>query len=183
MSLDLVQLGKLRGLIDVDGSWFALLASCCNQGFLVVGQTNLRERDACVKPVLGLLAVPDLSVVTNNKNFKWPVGDVDNRCEVNVLLIEILLVKSLKGLLLHDKIIEIDVSINTAGGKAGIVFEPVDAADFVYVAFALIVLRAVLRVEVVHPDGVVADSACEQMTAVAELDFPADLDLKGPRLR
>jgi hypothetical protein len=48
---------------------------------------------------------------------------------------------------------------------------------------ALVVLRAVLGIEVVHPDRVVANGTSKQVASVGELDFTASFDLKGTWLR
>jgi len=50
-------------------------------------------------------------------------------------------------------------------------------------ALALVVLRAVLGVKVVHPDCIVANGTSKQVASVGELDFTASFDLKGAWLR
>ena len=50
-------------------------------------------------------------------------------------------------------------------------------------ALTLIVLRAILGVEVVHPDSVGSISAGKEVPSIAELDLFAGLDLEGARLR
>jgi len=103
--------------------------------------------------------VPDLLVVADGVHLEGLSWDVDDRGEVDVPLVEVLILDSLLVLLLIDQVVEVDIAVDTARSEACVILEPVDAAHPVLVALALVVVRAVLRVEVVHPDGVVADRA------------------------
>ena len=84
---------------------------------------------------------------------------------------------------MHDQVIVVHVSIDTARGETGVILEPVDATDTVHMTLALIVLRAVLGVKVVHPDGVGSIGACEEVSSIAEFDFFTSLNLEGAWLR
>ena len=183
VSLDLIDLSKLRHLINMNGTGLSFLSNTGNKSLLVGSKDDLRQLHASIKPIFVVLAVPYLFVMTHSVHLEWLSGDVDDRCEIDILLVEVLVVKSLRVLLLHNQIVEVYVSVYAARCEAGVVLEPVDASHLVHVALALIVGGAVLGVEVVHPYGVVADGTGEQVTAVGELNFPAGLDLEGARLR
>jgi hypothetical protein len=81
--------------------------------------------------------------------------------------------------LLKSKKIEIeDVAIKAARSEAHIIFEPINAPDFVYMALALIVRWAFICIEVINIDCSEPYCAGEEVTSVAELNLPASLDLQ-----
>jgi hypothetical protein len=127
--------------------------------------------------------VPYLSVVADSVHLEWLPRYVDDRGEVDVLLVEVLVVESLLVLLLHDQVVEVHVAVDAARRETRVVLKPVDAPYLVHVALALVVLGAVLSVEIVHPDCVVTHGTSEQVATVRELDFTASLNLKGAWLR
>jgi hypothetical protein len=127
--------------------------------------------------------VPYLAVIADSVHLEWLAGYVDDRGEVDVLLVEVLVVESLLVLLLHDQVVEVHVAVDAARRETRVVLKPVDATHLVHVALALVVLGAVLGVEIVHPDGVVTHGTSEQVATVRELDFTASLNLKGTWLR
>jgi hypothetical protein len=127
--------------------------------------------------------VPYLSVIADSVHLEWLAGYVDDRGEVDVLLVEVLVVESLLVLLLHDQVVEVHVAVDAARRETRVVLKPVDATHLVHVALALVVLGAVLRVEIVHPDCVVTHGTSKQVATVRELDFTASLNLQGTWLR
>lgn len=181
--LYLIDFSELRHLEYVNGTGFPLLADSGNQCLLIGREDDLGELNAGIKPILVVFAVPYLAVVADGIHLEGLSGDVHDRGEVDVLLVEVLVVQALLVLLLHDQVVEVDVSVDTARGETRVVLEPVDAAHLVHVALALVVLRAVLSVEVIHPDRVVAYGTGEQVPAMRKLDFSAGLDLEGTWLR
>ena len=166
VSLDLIDLSELRYLEYVNGTGFPFLAYSGNQRLLVGCEDDLRELNAGIEPILVVLAVPYLAVVADGVHLEGLSGDVHDRGEVDVLLVEVLVVQALLVLLLHDQVVEVDVAVDTARGETRVVLKPVDAAHLVHVALALVVLRAVLSVEVVHPDRIVAHSTSKQVPAM-----------------
>lgn len=177
MSLYLIDLSELRHLEDVDGTGFAFLTNTSNECLLVGSKHDLRELNASIKPVLVVLAVPDLAVIAHSIHLERLARDVHDRCEVDVLLVKVFVVKSLLVLLLHDQVVEVNVTVDTARSETCVVLEPVDASDFVHVTLTLVVLGAVLGVEVVYPYCVVSDCTGKQVASMRELDFSAGLNL------
>lgn len=181
--LYLIDFSELRHLEYVNGTRFPFLADSGNQCLLIGREDDLRELNAGIKPILVVLAVPYLAVVADGVHLEGLSGDVHDRGEVDVLLVEVLVVQALLVLLLHDKVVEVDVAVDTARGETRVVLEPVDAAHLVHVTLALVVLRAVLSVEIVHPDRIVANGTGKQVPTMRKLDFSAGLDLEGTWLR
>ena len=164
-------------------TWFTLLSSTSNKSLLVVSKDNLRQDNASIKTIFVVLAVPDLFIVTDDIRFEGTSRKIDNGGEVNIPLVEILLIQTSECLLLLNQIVVVDVTIDTTRSETGVIFKPVDATDPIHVTLALIVLRTVLGVEIVHPDRVGAVSASKEVTAVAKLDLFASFDLQGTWLR
>ncbi len=114
MGLDLVDFSQLWQLENMNSAGFSILTHTTNECLLIVSETYLTQSGTGLEPVLGLLAVPDFLVIADSIHFEWLARDVDDRSEEDTLLIEILVVKSLTGLLLDDQIVEIDVTVHAA---------------------------------------------------------------------
>lgn len=77
VSLHLVNFTELRHLEDMNGTRFAFLTNTRNQRLLVGRKYNLRKHDACIKPVLDVLTVPNFAVASHSiylKGFSWDVN-------------------------------------------------------------------------------------------------------------
>lgn len=82
---------------------------------------------------------------------------------------------------LVNQVVEVDISIQTAGREAHVVLPPVNGAHLVDVALALEVGWTFLGIEVVHVDRVKSNRACEEMASVSEADLATALDLESAR--
>lgn len=78
MSLHFIQLGKLRDLIDVNGTWLAFLTRSSDQSLLVIGKDSLRKNDSGIETIFRVFAVPNLLVITNDIGLKWSPWKVHN---------------------------------------------------------------------------------------------------------
>lgn len=78
MSLHFIQLGKLRDLIDVNGTWLAFLTRSSDQSLLVIGKDSLRKNDSGIETIFRVFTVPNLLVITNDIGLKWSPWKVHN---------------------------------------------------------------------------------------------------------
>ena len=112
--LDLVDLTQLGQLEDVHGAGLTFFADSSDEGFLVVGKSNLGKDDTCIKTVLRFFAVPYFLIISDSihlKRLSWYVYD---RLKEDPLLIEVLLIQPLPLLLLEYKVIEVDIAVEAA---------------------------------------------------------------------
>ena len=114
------------------------------------------------------IVTDDQCVVGLSRGLIWNVAKASKD---DTLLIEITLTVPRLGLLLHCQVVEVAVAVHATRCKAHIIFEPVNGADLVGVAFADHVLRALLRVEVVNVDSAWPDSCREHVTTVRKSNF------------
>lgn len=127
--------------------------------------------------VLGVLGVPDSSIIANHKCFPLSAWNVEDMCELDLLLVKVFIIQSLARFFLLNQVKEVDVPVKTTRDEAHIVIVPVNASDLLYMTLTEVVRWTLTSVEVIYLDSVVANSCSKQVATIAKSDFSTVLNL------
>jgi hypothetical protein len=180
VDVDLSLAFTLLGVVDfvnLDTTWSVWLTNTSEEGITVLSDGKLRDSDSGIDGIFGVNRVPDFLVTSDNVNLVHVVWNVHGTGHNDLLLVEILILDSSTNLFQGLEIIEVDITVHSARGESHVILKPVNASDSVNVTFTLVVAWVLVGVKVENVNGVLVDSACEQVTSMRESYLSASLDL------
>ena len=123
-----------------------------------------------------------MSIIADNDGVVELARRVGKTCELDPLLIEVLVTVARLCLPLKSQVIKEKISVHATAREAHIIRVPLYAAHFAIVAFALHWGGTLLREEVVDQDAIVGLCCSEQVAPIRKLYFFAAFYLQGGAL-
>jgi hypothetical protein len=181
--LDFIQLfeGELPHL-NAAGSVF--FSNAGEESLLTCQDLYLRNDKLRVNAVLAITRLVDRLAATHDEGVIGRAGDVGHIGEASEgvivgALVKVFVLVALVGFFLLLEVIEVNIAVERTTREAHVVFEPINAAHLLLMAFTLEVGGVFSGVEVVNVDVGGAHSRCEHVSAIAELDLTAILGDDG----